>query len=558
MRESPAPENRPPRKGDVISPNVEPATPWVSPSSDDLVKDPNVSSAAEQLAERQQGLVDLQISALRITANVVVITDHHGAIEWANQAFSAITGYSLAEAVGNRVGDLINSGTHDAAFFREMWETLLAGRVWQGDIVNRRKDGSLYEEESTITPITNDAGQMTHFIAVKQDITQRRLLESKMRQAQKMEAVGQLAGGIAHDFNNILAAVLIHLGLLRDDPAIEERTRLALRELELEVQRGAGLTRQLLTFSRQQAMEPQTLDPHEIISGLLKMLRRLLGEHINLQLVGSTPLPLIHADPGMVEQVVINLCVNARDAMPKGGNLTLSTLIEEFSAPSSRFPDTLPGRYVGITVTDDGCGMDQKTLQHIFEPFFTTKSAGRGTGLGLATVYGIAKQHHGWVDVESVPGKGSSFHVFFPVAEAHSPRTTTAAEAPQPRGHGETILVTEDEANVRTVLCLSLRRHGYKVVEAASGPAALQCWREHQGQFDLLFTDMVMPEGLSGREIADRMRIEKPDLKVILCTGYSRTPGVSPVEPGAGMILLQKPFDVSQLLTAVRNCLDHS
>jgi len=557
MRDSSDPENLPTDPGGECSPTNQPAAPWVSHSPDELVAGLNFSSAADQLAERKQGLIELQISALRLTANVVVITDHNGVIEWANQSFSAITGYSLAEAIGSRVGDLINSGTHEKAYFQEMWETLLAGRVWQGNIVNRRKDGSLFEEESTITPITNDAGKVTHFIAVKQDITQRRLLESKMRQAQKMEAVGQLAGGIAHDFNNILAAVLIHLGLLRDDPAIEEKTRLALRELEVEVQRGAGLTRQLLTFSRQQAMEPQPLDLHEVISGLLKMLRRLLGEHINLKLAGSTLLPLIHADPGMVEQVVINLCVNARDAMPRGGNLTLSTHVVEFSAPSIRFPDTHPGRYVGITVTDEGCGMDQKTLQRIFEPFFTTKSAGRGTGLGLATVYGIAKQHHGWVDVESVPGKGTSFHVFFPEAETNAQRPP-ATHASQPRGQGETILVTEDEANVRTVITLSLRRHGYKVIEAGSGPAALRSWREHQGRFDLLLSDMVMPEGMNGRELADRMRVDKPDLKVILCTGYSRTPGVSPIESGSGMILLQKPFDVSQLLTTVRRCLDQS
>ena len=553
MRESPASENRSHREGDDPLPSDEHG----AHSPNEFIEDANISSATEQIAERKQGLIELQISALRITANVVVITDHHGVIEWANQAFSTITGYSLAEAIGNRVGDLINSGTHDNGFFREMWATLLAGRVWQGNIVNRRKDGCLFEEEATITPITNDAGQVTHFIAIKQDITQRRLLESKMRQAQKMEAVGQLAGGIAHDFNNILAAVLIHLGLLRDDPAIEEKTRQALRELEVEVQRGAGLTRQLLTFSRQQAMEPQPLDLHEIISGLLKMLRRLLGEHINLNLAGSATIPLVHADPGMVEQVVINLCVNARDAMPKGGNLTLSTHVAEFSETSLRFPDTHPGRYVGITVTDEGCGMDQKTLQHIFEPFFTTKSAGRGTGLGLATVYGIAKQHHGWVDVESAPGKGTSFHVFFPVNETNAPRVHTTP-ASQPHGHGETILVTEDEVNVRTVITLSLRRHGYKVIEAENGPAALRSWKEHQGQFDLLLTDMVMPEGMSGREIADRMRIEKPGLKVILCTGYSRTPGVSPVEPGSGMILLQKPFDVGQLLTTVRQCLDQT
>ncbi|MFO1451119.1 MAG: PAS domain-containing protein [Opitutaceae bacterium] len=504
-----------------------------------------------------QDLLRLQTAALRISANSIVITDRDGIVEWANDGFSKVTGYTMAEAVGKKVGVLIGSGKHDKAFFRAFWERVLSGHVWSGEITNRRKDGTLFQEESTVTPILDEHGAVTHFIAVKQDITERKLLEAKMRQAQKMEAVGQLAGGVAHDFNNILAAVLMYLGLLQDDAALDVNTRLALKDLEREVQRGASLTRQLLTFSRQQAMEPRPLDLHEIISGLLKMLKRLLGEQVTVCLASNTGLPLIEADAGMIEQVVINLCVNARDAMPRGGPITLHTQVMEFVAPSTRFPDTQPGRYVRLTVSDQGTGMDESTLQHIFEPFFTTKEVGRGTGLGLATVYGIVRQHHGWVDVESVLGQGTSFHIYFPVTATANSRQSPAPAAPAiPRGRGEAVLVTEDEASVRKVVALSLRRHGYVVVEAENGPTALRRWREHKGKFDLLLSDMVMPEGMTGREVADLMRRESPQLKVILCTGYSQSATLDSTDPDNRVTLLRKPFDPARLLTTVRQCLD--
>ncbi|MBL9208468.1 MAG: PAS domain S-box protein [Opitutaceae bacterium] len=506
---------------------------------------------------RTEDLLRLQEAALRISANSIVITDRNGVIEWANDGFSKVTGYTVAEAVGRKVGALIGSGKHDKAFFRAFWERVLAGQVWHGEIINRRKDGTLFEEESTVTPILDEQGLVTHFIAVKQEITERKLLEAKMRQAQKMEAVGQLAGGVAHDFNNILAAVLMYLGLLQDDAGLDVNTRLALKDLEREVQRGASLTRQLLTFSRQQAMEPRPLDLHEIVSGLMKMLKRLLGEQVTLSLSGTSGLPLIEADAGMIEQVVINLCVNARDAMARGGPITLHTQVMDFAAPSARFPDTQPGRYVRLTVSDKGCGMDESTLQHIFEPFFTTKEVGRGTGLGLATVYGIVRQHHGWVDVESAPGQGTSFHVHFPVATTTDPHQGKAPAAPAiPRGRGEAVLVAEDEASVRKVVALSLRRHGYVVVEAENGPTAVRRWREHQGKFDLLLSDMIMPEGMTGREVADVLRRESPQLKVILCTGYSQSAALDPIDPVHRATLLRKPFDPARLLTTVRQCLD--
>ena len=513
-----------------------------------------LSDATEK--RRSQDLLRLQTAALRISANSIVITNRDGVIEWANEGFCRVTGYSLDEALNQQVGVLINSGKHDKAFFQTFWEQLLAGQVWHGEITNRKKDGTVFQEESTVTPILDEHGVVTHFIAVKQDITERKLLEAKMRQAQKMEAVGQLAGGVAHDFNNILAAVLMYLGLLQDDTALDVNTRMALKDLEREVQRGASLTRQLLTFSRQQAMEPRPLDLHEIISGLLKMLKRLLGEHISLNLSHHTGLPLIEADASMIEQVVINLCVNARDAMTRGGPITLTTQPVEFIAPSSKFPDAIPGRYVRLTVSDKGTGMDESTLQHIFEPFFTTKEIGRGTGLGLATVYGIVRQHHGWVDVESTLGAGTSFHVYFPVAGAAVQQHASTPTPPLQRGRGETVLVTEDEASVRKVVALSLRRHGYTVIEAENGPAAVRRWREHQGKFDLLLSDMVMPEGMTGREVAEMLRKESPGLKVILCTGYSQSANSELIDPATRITLLRKPFDPARLLSTVRQCLD--
>jgi PAS domain S-box-containing protein len=389
------------------------------------------------------------------------------------------------------------------------------------------------------------------------DVTNRKRLEDQLRQAQKMEAVGQLAGGVAHDFNNILAVILMHLGLLQEETALSEVVRGSLKDLTIEAQRAAALTRQLLAFSRRQIIQIKPVDLDVLVENLLKMLRRLLGEHITLDWQCESGLPLLNADPGMVEQIVMNLSVNARDAMPSGGSITLSAKpvrIEENAV--GNHPESRPGNFVRLDVMDTGCGMDEGVLKHIFEPFFTTKEVGRGTGLGLSTVYGIVKQHGGWMEVESVVGKGSSFHVFLPVCASGRPGENNNKSTPVVGGKGETVLVVEDETAVQQLVRRTLERNGYRVLLASSGPEALGLWRQYRADIDLLFSDVVMPHGMTGYQLADSLRKDKPGLKVVLSTGYSD----KLIEFGRQGIqtffVLAKPYTSSALLAAIRNAID--
>jgi PAS domain S-box-containing protein len=387
-----------------------------------------------------------------------------------------------------------------------------------------------------------------------EDITGLRQLEAQLIQAQKMDAVGQLAGGVAHDFNNILTATMMNIELLEDNPRLDPATADGLREIRRESARAANLTRQLLLFSRRQAMESRRLEMGELTSGLASMLGRLLGEHIEVVLqAGPDPL-WVEADGGMLEQVIVNLCVNARDAMPRGGRLTLGLSPVELS-PSDvdGRADARPGRYALLVVEDSGCGMTPETLGRIFEPFFTTKEAGKGTGLGLSTVYGIVRQHSGWTEVESTLGAGSVFRVYIPLAgpAADAP---ASVEVPVPRGQG-TILVVEDQPEVRELLVHSLGYLGYEVLSAATGEEAVGVWERQGERIRLVLTDMVMPGGMTGLELITRLRGDRPDLRVILSSGYSADLLKEGTRERAGVQFLAKPYGTAALAEAVRSCL---
>lgn len=743
-------------------------------------------------------------AALEAAANAVVITDRNGRIEWANPAFTALTGYALAAAIGRDHRELVKSGQQDPEFYRHLWETILAGRVWRGMVTNRRKDGSLYTEEMTITPVRNEQGDIAHFAAIKQDITarqaaaealqkseerfrnlaentsdwiweinetgvyvyasprvhdllgytpeevlgrsplafmpppeaarlepvfaglvtrhepcvglenvclhkdgrrvvletsavpifdaagvwrgyrgidrditerkqveaalrqeqalvnglfdvipdhiylkdrqsrylrineamarhlglsqaseaagktdadflskeqarqafaaeqkimstgepvlaleekeawpdgrvtwvsitrvpfrdaegritglvgishditERKNLQAQYLQSQKMEAFGQLAGGVAHDFNNILGVMLMQFNLMQREPDAPPRTLAACRDLEQLAMRATSLTRQLLLFSRRQNMEPRMLDLNAVLDGVCKMLRRLLGEDIAFELKEATQPLWIEADAGMIEQVVMNLCVNARDAMPQGGRLSIETRLEDRNAAGVH-----PGRFVCLLVTDTGSGMDQATQERIFEPFFTTKPVGKGTGLGLATVYGIVQQHQGWIEVASAPGQGSTFRVFFPSKE---PSVLAEASAvPEARGGTEAILVVEDEPGMRDVTAMCLRYAGYKVEAAANGVEAIRLWEENQHKFDLLITDYVMPEGMTGVQLATQLRRANDQLRVIVMSGYIPGTRETAAPWPEAFTRLTKPFEARALLATVRRCLD--
>jgi two-component system, cell cycle sensor histidine kinase and response regulator CckA len=390
------------------------------------------------------------------------------------------------------------------------------------------------------------------------DITDMENLEAQFRQAQKMESIGQLAAGVAHDFNNILTVIQGYADLLKARYDGDKELTGPLKQISDASRRASALTRQLLMFSRKQVLQPKVLDLNAVLHNLHNMLTRLLGEHIAVENTFAASVPSIEADTGMLEQVVMNLAVNARDAMPKGGKLIIATATAEIDAQYVRQrPDARPGRHVRLSVTDTGTGMDRKTLERIFEPFFSTKPVGKGTGLGLATVYGIVKQHKGWVEVKSEIGVGTTFDVYIPVAQtAAEPVAERPIEAAQAaRGGNETILLVEDEQTLREWVREILQGAGYRIVEAPNGVDALKAWDEQLGRIDLLLTDMVMPEGLTGRDLARQLKTRQPGLKVIYTSGYSEEI-LSNEADLRDAPFLPKPYHAPQLTKLVREQLD--
>jgi len=604
----------------------------------------------------------------------VVITDVHGNIEYVNPKFTELTGYTKEEVYG-RNPRFLKSGHTPPEEYRRLWETILAGNQWSGEFLNRKKNGELYWESAVISPVTGQEGGITHFIAVKEDITDRKRfereiqqanatlravietsplaictldsagrlqswnaaaermfgwkaeevlgqflpvladelgvlfwsqfeeacrggdfrsmhgpgrhkdgrglqlemwgaplrnsdgvcegflllmadvtrrqwLESQLRQAQKMEAIGRLAGGVAHDFNNLLTIISGYGEMLlgRVDESLREDVVAILEGAE----RATAITRQLLALSRRQIGQPRVLDLNGIIRGMEKILRRALGEDIRLELSLRSSLWPVKADPAQLEQILLNLAVNARDAMPEGGRLVISTAnCGRTEAAALQLP---AGQYVRLTVRDTGEGMDPEACRRIFEPFFSTKPSDKGTGLGLAIVYGIVKQSGGEIFVDSRPGEGTVFTVYLPRASGFPEARTFPLPLPPKTAQGETILLVEDEQAVRRLVRDMLVRNGYRVLEAEGGERALQLFERHRRDVDLLLTDVVMPE-MNGRELAARLLERRPDLKVVYMSGYTgdAIDGSGGLEPGA--ILIQKPFTPRTLLRRVREAL---
>lgn len=494
-------------------------------------------------------------SAVEHTAECVIITQLDGTIVYVNPAFERVTGYTRAEVTGKNPR-LLKSGRHDEAFYRHLWKTLEAGEVWAGCFVNRRKDGSLIETEAVISAVRDAAGRPAYYVAVERDVTRERELQEQLRQVQKMEALGRLAGGVAHDFNNLLTAITGYSELLQAILPPRGRARDYLEEIRKAGHRAASLTQQLLAFSRRQPVEARVLDLNAVIRDMHNMLRRLIGEDVELVLDLFPDLGPVRADPGQIEQVLLNLTVNARDAMPQGGRVTISTAnVDLTEDDAAHHAPVVPGSYVAISVSDTGCGIDPQILPQIFEPFFTTKEQGKGTGLGLAMVYGIARQNGGSVTVASRKGEGTVFRVYLPrlgattSGEAHGP-----AREPVRRG-SETILAVEDDDVVRHLVRKVLESRGYRVLEARTGAEALDLLRGHSGPLHLLLTDVVMPE-LSGRELAEHARALHPRLRVLYISGYAdqEQAKLGVRDPFAGF--LAKPFSPEVLERKVREVLD--
>ena len=405
-------------------------------------------------------------------------------------------------------------------------------------------------------PIRDDAGRLTHYAGVAQDITERRRLEGQFRQAQKMEAVGRLAGGVAHDFNNLLTIINGYSELLLERLHPSDPLRGSIEEIIKAGGRAASLTRQLLAFSRQQVLAPRVLDLNALVADVERMLRRLIGEDIDLVMLPGAELGRVKADPGQIEQILVNLAVNARDAMPEGGKLVIETTnVELDDAYARSHPVVTPGHYVMLAMSDTGTGMDAAIQAHIFEPFFTTKEQGKGTGLGLSTVYGIVKQSGGYIWVYSEPGLGSTFKIYLPSVEDAAESVSGPEARELPFGGSETILLVEDEEAVRTLASKILQERGYRVLESASPDDALQIAEHHQEPIDLLLTDVVLPK-MSGRKIAEYLTALRPNMKVLYMSGYTDDAVVRNGVLESNTAFLQKPFTPSGLARKVREVLD--
>jgi len=514
-----------------------------------------VLAVISDITERKQAEAErLRLStAIQQSAEAVVIADTEGFIRYVNPAFCAATGYSMEEAVGRRTS-LLRSGRHSEAFYAKLWKTILGGQTWRGEFENRRKDGTIITMQASITPVHDPRGGITSYICIQQDTSERRVLERQLLQSQKFEAIGQLAGGIAHDFNNVLAAILGMAELGQFEAPEGTRIRERLEKICHHAGRAVALTRQLLAFSRRQQLERRDINLNHAVSEVTSLVSESLGTDIELLTEAAPDLASIHVDPGQIEQILMNLCVNARDAMPHGGRLTITTRnIKVDEDDCRRRPGIAPGEYVRLSVADTGTGMDAATLERIFEPFFTTKPPGRGTGLGLATVYGVVKQHGGCIDVESAPGQGTTFRIYIPSTPATeaSPIAPVKAEAVQ--GGKETILLAEDHEGLRELVHESLVGLGYTVLAARDGEEAFELFQQQKGKVDLLVLDVVMPR-LRGPDAYKRIRALDANVPVLFCTGYN--PDSSQVETLAGHPVLQKPYPTRELARTVRELLD--
>lgn len=498
------------------------------------------------------------VAILEATPDLVATVTPDGRFLYMNRAGRRLLG----------IGDQQDLSAFRVGFGRPEWAkeivfttalpTATRDGSWIGETAFLGPDGCEVPVSQIIIAHRAADGSVAYFSTIARDLTQQRKLEEQMRQAQKMESIGQLAGGVAHDFNNILTVILGNAGLLLTlDPP--QGWKGPLQEVVNAADRAAALTRQLLLFSRRQVMQAEDLDLNKIVANVNKMLRRLLGEDIALHFEPRPALPLIHADPGMIEQVIMNLAVNARDAMPGGGRLAigLSTVILDAGC-IPRTSEAPPGQYVCLSVSDTGCGIAAEHLAHIFEPFFTTKEAGKGTGLGLATVYGIVQQHQGCVDVRSAVGQGTTFDVYLPVVAGPGVRRRETAIERDVVGGTETLLFVEDEESLRELARQILESHGYTVLKAESGAAALEVWRTNKERIRLLLTDLVMPGGMSGSELARTVREDKADLPVVYVSGYGADRGGQNLDLQEGVNFLRKPYRPEKLAAIVRRRLDET
>ena len=509
----------------------------------------DITARKEAEAERKRFM-----AAIKQAGDAIVITDAQGAMQYVNPTFERTSGYTSDEAIG-RNPRLLKSGEQDESFYRNLWNTISGGKIWSGIMVNKGKDGKLYTEETTISPIRDHSGRIINYVAVQRDITEHLHLTAQLQQAHKMEAVGLLAGGVAHDYNNMLSVILGYTELALGKVDKTESLHTDLEEIYKAAIRSTEITRQLLAFARKQLINPVVLNLNHSVQSILKMLERLIGEDITLAWYPEICLHPIKMDPAQIDQLLVNLCVNARDAIADVGRVIIETknvvIDATYCAHNVGF---LPGEYALLTVSDDGCGMDKETLGHIFEPFFTTKGIGRGTGLGLSTVYGIVTQNNGFINVYSEPGNGTTFKIYLPWYAGKTVELQAENIEKIPHSNGELVLVVEDEPLLLAMDKKMLERLGYRVLTAGGASEAIDHAKAHAGEIRLLITDVVMPE-MNGRDLAEKLHSLYPDMKILFMSGYTATVIAHRGVLDEGLNFIQKPFSFKGLGLKVRDLL---
>ncbi len=519
--------------------------------------EPASLSLVSDISERKRREIERErlIAAIAHSGEVIMITDPEGKIQYVNPAFEKITGYSRAEAIG-QTPRLLNSGHQDELFYRELWDTIASGKIWTGRMVNKKKDGSLFTEDATISAVYDSEGHIVNYVAAKRDITEHLQISKQLQQAQKMESIGRLAGGVAHDFNNLLGVILgfTEMAMEKTEPHGELHDDLS--EIFNAARRSTGIVQQLLAFARKQIICPILLDLNATVSGILKMLRRLIGEHIEFVWRPGKNLWPVMMDPSQIDQILANLCVNARDAISDIGTIAIKTenitIDTDFCSEYTYFS---PGEYVLTTVSDTGCGMDKATRKNIFEPFFTTKETGKGTGLGLSTVYGIVKQNKGFIRFDSKPGKGTTFFIYLPRHEKPSkklPEKTPVQKIPPGK---ETILLVEDEAAILKMTKRILEKLGYAVLVANTPGEAIHLAKNYHDEIHLLMTDVIMPE-MNGRDLARHILSVYPDISCFFMSGYTADIIAHHGVLEADVHFIHKPFTARELAVKLRKALD--
>jgi two-component system cell cycle sensor histidine kinase/response regulator CckA len=514
-----------------------------------------IQGAIRDITRRKAEEVELKKLSLAVQQSPVgiLITDAEGNIEYVNPSFEAATGYSFDDVLGKNPR-ILKSGEHSIEFYKELWDTILQGNEWRGEFHNRKKNGDLYWESASISSIKNEDGRITHFLGVKEDITERKLLEQQLIHSQKMEAIGTLAGGIAHDFNNMLSVIIGYSDFLLMKLEKEDEMFKIIGEIKKSGQRASDVAQQLLAFSRKQVLKKSLINLNFVVTDMQKMLMRLIGEDISLETEFGENLHMIYADRVQVEQILMNLIINARDAMSLGGTVTIATenmLIDEQYC--KEYPYARPGEYVCLSVADTGIGLEDSTATRVFDPFFTTKEF--GTGLGLSVVYGIVKQHDGWINMSSEPGKGTKFNIFFPASVTSEEETIeVSVRVDKLAGRGERVLLVEDDRILREFTANVLRENGYTVLEARNSEEALEQFDKQNGKFDLIFSDVVLPDR-SGVDLAEILSGLHKNLKVLLVSGYLDKRSKWEVIKQRGFHFIQKPYSLQNLLKGIQDAI---